>query len=90
MDPKDRYTLIEQSNSLLKQSTHIFCPGPLKLSPFVPTLSMTKFNNNNNKALLAALVEWMLHGLSKCLNGRQLEATRLNKRQLEASLGFII
>ena len=30
--PKDRYTLIEQSNTLLKQSLHIFCPGPLKLS----------------------------------------------------------
>ena len=29
---KDRYTLIEQSNTLLKQSLHIFCPGPLKLS----------------------------------------------------------
>ena len=25
---KDRYTLIEQSNTLLKQSLHIFCPGP--------------------------------------------------------------
>ena len=30
--PKDRYTLIEQSNTLLKQSLHIFCPGPLKHS----------------------------------------------------------
>ena len=28
--PKDRYTLIEQSNTLLKQSLHMFCPGPLK------------------------------------------------------------
>ena len=27
------------------------------------------------QALLAALVEWILHGLSKRLNGRQLEAT---------------
>ena len=30
--PKVQYTLIEQSNTLLKQSLHIFCPGPLKLS----------------------------------------------------------
>ena len=29
---KDRYTLIEQSCTLLKQSLHIFCPGALKLS----------------------------------------------------------
>ena len=29
---KDQYTLIEQSNTLLKQSLHIFCPGPLKHS----------------------------------------------------------
>ena len=29
---KDRYTLIEHSNTLLKQVLHIFCPGPLKLS----------------------------------------------------------
>ena len=34
------------------------------------------------------MVEWMLHGLSKRLNGRQLKATRLNERQLEAALGF--
>ena len=34
------------------------------------------------------MVKWMLHGLSKHLNGRQLEATRLNERQLEATLGF--
>ena len=30
--PKGRYTLIEQSSTLLKQSLHIFCPGSLKLS----------------------------------------------------------
>ena len=30
--PKDRYTLIEHSNTLLKQSSHMFCPGPLKFS----------------------------------------------------------
>ena len=29
---KDRYTLIEQSNTLLKQSLHMFFPGPLKFS----------------------------------------------------------
>ena len=70
--PNDRYTLIEQSNTLLKQSPHI-CPGPLKFF-WRPWLH-----------------EWMLHGLSKRLNGRQLEATPidpLNKRQLEVTLGF--
>ena len=40
------------------------------------------------QAPLAALVEWMLDGLSKRLNGIQLEAISLNKRQLEATLGF--
>ena len=34
------------------------------------------------------MAEWMLHGLFKRLNGRQLEATRLNERQLEVALGF--
>ena len=29
---KDRYTLIEQSNTLLKQSLQMFCPGSLKFS----------------------------------------------------------
>ena len=29
---KDRYTLIEQSNTLLKQSLHMFCPGPHEFS----------------------------------------------------------
>ena len=34
------------------------------------------------------MVEWMLHGFSKRLNGRQLEAIRLNERQFEANLRF--
>ena len=38
--------------------------------------------------LLAALVELMLYGLSKRLNGRQLEVTRLNERQFKVTLGF--
>ena len=35
-----------------------------------------------------SMVVWMLHGLSKRLNVRQLEATCLNERQFEAALGF--
>ena len=68
--PKDRYTLIEQSNTIKAVTTYTLSWAP--------------------QALLAALVEWMVHGLSKRLNERQLEATRLNKRRLEVTLGFII
>ena len=36
---KDRYTLIEQSNTLLKRSLHMFCTGPLKF-PQRPRLDL--------------------------------------------------
>ena len=51
--PKDRYTLIEKSNTLLKQSLHIFCPGPLKFSqqPWLDLAAIAKKFISNSRRL---------------------------------------
>ena len=51
--PKDRYTLIEQSNTLLKQSLHMFCPGPLKFSqrPWLDLAVIAKEFISNSRRL---------------------------------------
>ena len=46
--PKDRYTLIEQSNTLLKQSLRMFCPGPSQ-RPWLDLAAIAKeFISNYN------------------------------------------
>ena len=52
-NPKDRYTLIEQSNTLLKQSLHMFSPGPLKFSqrPWLDLVAIAKEFISNSRRL---------------------------------------
>ena len=50
---QNRYTLIEQSNTLLKQSIHTFCPGPLKFSqrPWLDLAAIAKEFIPNSRRL---------------------------------------